>query len=51
MNKHFFNPYMPSGLVDPYVLDESICHLRGVWCTFTFILFLMDIPVSKQWRP
>ena len=29
------NPFMPSGLFYPYILDESIYHLRRVW----FILF------------
>ena len=27
-------------------------HFRGGWCTFfIFILFLIEIPISKQWRP
>ena len=39
-----FNPHLPSGLVHPYQLDESICHLRGVCCIFfIFILFLYKI--------
>ena len=29
-------PYLPSGLFHPYELDESICYLRGVWCSFSF---------------
>ena len=43
---------MLSGPVDSYQLDESISKFRGVWCTFSnFILFRIDSPVSKQWRP
>ena len=46
------NPHLPNGLSHPYQLDESIFHLRGVWCTlvFIFIIFLIEIPVSKQCR-
>ena len=44
-----FNPHLPNGLSHSYQLDESICHLRGVWYTFfIFILFLIEIPVSKH---
>ena len=43
------NPHLLSGPVHRYQLDESICHFRGVWCTFfIFILFRIDIPVNKQ---
>ena len=46
------NPYLPSGPVHPYQLEESISNFRGVWRTFfIFILFRIDIPVSKQWSP
>ena len=45
------NPHLPSGLLHPYQLDESISNFRGGWGTFfIFILFLIEIPVSKQWR-
>ena len=47
-----FNPHLPSGLSHPYLMDESISSLRGVWCTFyIFILFLIEIPVRKRCRP
>ena len=43
---------MPNGLSHLYQLDQSIFHLRGVWCTFfIFIILLIEIPVSKQCRP
>ena len=46
------NPHLPNGLSEPYQLDESIFYLRGVWCTFfIFIIFLIEIPVSKPCRP
>ena len=55
---HFFfknfllNPHLPNELSHPYQLDESSFHLRGVWCTvFIFIIFLLEIPVSKQCWP
>ena len=46
------NPHLPTGLSHPYQLDESIFHLRDVWCTlvFIFIIFLIEIPVRKQCR-
>ena len=31
------NPYLPSGLFHPYILDRSICHFRGVWWNFSFL--------------
>ena len=38
-----FDPYLPCGLFHPYQLDESISHLRDVWCIlFFFILFISD---------
>ena len=43
---HLALQVLTSGLFHPYWLDESIYHLRGVWCIF--ILFLIEIPVSKQ---
>ena len=46
------NPHLPIGPVHTYQLDQSISNFRGVWCTFfVFILFRIDVPVSKQWRP
>ena len=41
-----FNPYLPSGFVHPYQLDESISKLRGDWCTFSF-LFYFDYKFLK----
>ena len=44
-------PHLPNGPVHPYQLDKSIFHLRGVWCSFfIFIIFVIEIPVSKQCR-
>ena len=49
--QHILNPFLPSGLSHPYQLDEFISNLRGAWCTFfIFILFLIQIPVSKHKR-
>ena len=46
-----FNPHLPNELSHPYQLDDAIFHLRGLWCTFfIFIIFLIEIPVSKQCR-
>ena len=44
------NPYLPNGLSHPYQLDQSIFHLRGVWCTFFFIFisYFIEIPSSKR---
>ena len=36
------------------MLDESICHVRGVWCLVyfvAFILFSMEHAVRKQCGP
>ena len=35
----FLNLYLPNGLSHPYQLDESILHLRGVWCNFSFLSY------------
>ena len=44
------NQHLPSGPVHPYQLDKSIFNFRGVWCTFfIFMVFRIDIPISKQW--
>ena len=46
------NPHLPNGLSHSYQLNESIFHLRGCLVYFfSFILFRIDIPVSKQPRP
>ena len=46
------NPHLPNGLSHPDQLDESIYQLRGVWCTCViFIIFVIEIPVSKLCRP
>ena len=34
-----FNPHLPNELSHPYKADESIFHLRGVWCTFFHFFF------------
>ena len=44
----YLNPHLPNGDSHPYQLDESIFHLRDVWCS---IIFSIEIPVSKQSRP
>ena len=31
--------------------DESISNFRGFWNSFTFTVFCIEIPVSKQCRP
>ena len=44
-------PSSPCGLVYSYQLDVSISNFRGVWgIVFNFILFQIEIPVSKQCR-
>ena len=43
--------HLPSGPVHPYQVDESISNFRGLVYVFIFILFRVDIPVSKQRRP
>ena len=40
-HKQQFNPYLPSGLCQPYQLVESIFKLRGVWCTFPFLSYFL----------
>ena len=46
------NPYVPSGLFHPYQWEESISKFRvsGGCTLFIFILFQIEIPVSKQCR-
>ena len=43
-----FNPFLASGFVHPYHLDESIPSLRGLYKGFHFSL---EISVSKKCRP
>ena len=33
------NPYLRSGPVHSYQLDDCISDLRGVWCTFSFVFY------------
>ena len=47
-----FNPLFTGGFFHYYMLDETICHFRGVRSTLSlFVLFLKINPVSKQCRP
>ena len=34
-----------------YMLDESICHFRGVGSFLSLLLFMMETPASKHCRP
>ena len=44
--------HLPNGLSHPYQLNQSIFHLRGVFKRFfIFIIFQIEIPMSKQCRP
>ena len=46
------NPHVPSAFFHPYEMDESMSNFMGVWWTFyILILFLIEIPVSKQRWP
>ena len=44
-------PHLPSGPTHPYQLDESISNFRGGWCTFSFLLFRLDIPLANSEDP
>ena len=46
IGKNIINLFYAGKLFRCYMLDKSICHFRGV----AFILFLMENPVSKQYR-
>ena len=35
----YINTHLPSELVHPYQLDESISNLRDVWLTFSFLFY------------
>ena len=41
------NSFLTNGLAHPYRLDESISIFSGFWQMFTFIVFRIEIPVSK----
>ena len=41
------NPHLPNGLQ----LDESIFHLRGIWCTFFIYFFLSVCLCPKNGTP
>ena len=46
------NPNKHNGLSYPYTLGEPICRERGSGVFFHFfVLFEIEISVSKQWRP
>ena len=46
------NPHLPNILSHPYQLDESIFHLRDVWCIFFFfIIFLWAKSVDPDQTP
>ena len=46
------NPLHTGGLFHGYMLDKSICHFMDVSSSYViFIIFLMENPVSKQYRP
>ena len=48
----FVNALYTGGLFNCYMLDESICHFKGVESYFVaLILVLMENPVSKHCRP
>ena len=42
------NPLYTNGLFHCYMLDESICHFRGVGSILSLLVFLMGNPVSKH---
>ena len=39
-DKSKINPYLPSGPVHPYQMDESFSNFRGVYCTFSVLFYL-----------
>ena len=44
-----FNPYIPRGPVHPYVLGETLYHLKVFWCLFfSFILCISNRNSCKQ---
>ena len=45
------NPLYIGGLFQCYMLDRSICHLRGVMSILSLILFLMENYDSIYCRP
>ena len=48
-DQNILNPHLPSGLSHPYQLDKSISSFRGVWCTFSFLLFADSISKLFIW--
>ena len=34
------NAFTPGGLSQPCITAESICHLKDVWCPFSFLFYL-----------
>ena len=48
------NPYLPSGPVHPYQLDESISSFKGAWCTFSFLIHFLIAsfarPAKQFWK-
>ena len=47
----YINPLYTGGLFHRYMLDESICHFRGVGSILSMFLFLIENTVSKLCRP
>ena len=49
----FINPLNTSGLFHCYMMDDSVCHFRGVGSIMLPLIFffLVENPVSKQCRP
>ena len=45
---NFINPHLPNELTHPYQLDESIFHLRSVWCTFFHFYHIFDRNSCEQ---
>ena len=39
---------MPSGIFLLYILEQSICHLRSVWCTLLFSFYISGRSFCKQ---
>ena len=35
----YLKPNLPSGLLHPYQMDESISSFRGVWFTVSFLFY------------
>ena len=51
--RHYFYPHLPNRLSHSYQLDESIFHLRSVWCRFFFFFcyfFFLYISDWNSWK-